>query len=148
MQILENLSHKFNTLHGEINRAHLSFHPAQMVCSQREWYLEGFQCSASFGAELPVEWLKRRRRVCNAPLLYTAPEMVAAEHNEVPLVVCGALDCWAVGVTVFQLFFRKEAEQAVPIDDDKVCYIPGCLFACRISTVGLYYCSLLLAKIL
>lgn len=130
MQVLEKLSRKFNTLHGEVNRAHLNFHPAQMVCSQREWYLEGFQCSASLGVELPVEWLKRRRTVCSTPLIYSAPELIAAEHNEVPLVATGALDCWAVGVTVFQLFFRKEAEQSLPISDEKVCELTCTVSQC------------------
>jgi hypothetical protein len=135
MQVLEDLSRTFNTLHGEINRAHLNFHPAQMVCSQCEWYLEGFQCSASLGAELPVEWLKRRRAVCTAPLVYSAPEMIIAEHNDEPLVVTGALDCWAVGVTVFQLFFRKEAEEALPISDEKVRHFAvACFIALRVAT--------------
>lgn len=120
MQILEEMSKRFTELHDEVMRVHLNFHPAHMVCSRRTWYIEGFQCSASIGATLPVEWLRRRRAICCAPLLYSAPELVCAEHNEQPLTATAALDCWAIGVTLFQLFFQKEAAEALPVSDDEV----------------------------
>ena len=127
--MLENLSRNFNTLHGEVNRAHMNFHPALMVCSRSEWLLEGFECSASFGAQLPVEWLRRRRRLCPSPLVYSAPELIAAQFvTAEPLVASGALDCWAVGVTVFQLFFKQEAAGLLPLSDEQV--------RCQCSTAG------------
>lgn len=143
MQVLEHVSRKFNTLHGEVNRAHLNFHPGLMVCSRSEWFLEGFQCSASLGTELPVEWMQRRRSVCAAPLMYSAPELILAEHHAEPLVASGALDCWAVGVTLFQLFFKKEAAEHLSLSGDQVGPCIAALFA-QWTVLGARACNSLM----
>lgn len=96
VQAVWHIAQRVAALH-EAGYAHRDLKPSNTMWLTREnkWTLIDFGCTARIGCMAPLSY----------SLGYAAPEVVAAARaGEQAISVTAALDCWALGVMVMELF--------------------------------------------
>lgn len=96
LQVVLHIARRVADLHAA-GYAHRDLKPSNTMWLAREnkWTLIDFGCAARIGTDAPLIY----------SLGYAPPEVVAADRAGVRAIpVTAALDCWAVGVVVMELF--------------------------------------------